>query len=215
MSRKIDFFVGGYYHIFNRGVDKRKIFLEPEDLRYFLDNLIIFNRHNRVHAHVDKGARKREKQNAKRHEPLAAIVAFAFLPNHFHLLLKEINEGGISKFMQKVGTSYTMFFNEKYDRSGSLFQGRFKATEVKDLIAVSSYVNLNFVHHGYKTKTDLVRTSFFEYVDPSSVKDFICDKNEVNKIVKAAGGSNKYKSYANEWSKVFVETHQRDKTFAL
>ncbi len=213
--RKIKFVPGGYYHIFNRGVDKRKIFLDEGDQQYFLDNLIILNRSGQSKSKVDKHARQREKQKASLYEPIVEIVALALLPNHFHLLLKEIIPGGITKFMQKLGTSYSRFFNEKYERSGALFQGRFKAKDVADLVAVSAYVNLNFVHHGYDTKKDLVRTSYFEYVDPESVHEPICNKEEIKNILDISGGVKRYISDAKSWSKIFVDTHKEDKNFDL
>lgn len=78
--------------------------------------------------------------------PIVEIVAYCLMPNHFHLLVRELEEGGISKFMQKLTTGYTMYFNKKYERNGSLFQGRFKATHVADdryLRYLISYIHLN------------------------------------------------------------------------
>lgn len=215
MTRKTQFIVGEYYHIYNRGANKNEIFLESGDIYYFLDNLIIFNRHERVQASVDKHARKREKQKSGKFEKLVEIVAYALLPNHFHLILKEITPNGISKFMQKIGTSYTMFFNEKYDASGVVFQGTFKARHIIDLVAVSAYVNLNFIHHKYNAGTDLLKTSWFEYIDPGSVKAPICNKNEIDMIIHMSGDIRKYKNDAKQWSKIFVDTHQHNKGFNL
>ena len=79
-------------------------------------------------------------------DPLVEIVAYCLMPNHFHLLIRELEEGGISKFMQKLTTGYTMYFNKKYERNGALFQGRFKATHVADdryMRYVISYIHLN------------------------------------------------------------------------
>ena len=213
MARILQFEVGEYYHVFNRGVDKRKIFMDKGDLFYFLDNLIILNRHEHIISNVYKNARKREKQNVKSCEPLVIIVAYALLPNHFHLVLKEITPGGVSKFMHKLSTSYSKFFNEKYDRSGSLFQGTFKATNAIDLVSMTAYVNLNYVHHKYDTKKDLVRTSYFEYVEPSTSKESICVREEVQNILKMSGGVKDYVADAGDWSAVFVESHSSDKTF--
>lgn len=78
--------------------------------------------------------------------PLVEIVAYCLMPNHFHLLIHEREEGGTSKFMQKVTTGYTMYFNKCHERSGSLFQGKFKATHVADdgyLRYLISYIHLN------------------------------------------------------------------------
>lgn len=218
MARQIDFAVGAYYHIFNRGVDKRDIFEDKNDLLYILDNLILFN--TDTYTGLSNGTQTRQKakntlKNTQDLSTLVDIVAYAFLPNHYHLLLKEKQEGGISKFMHKFSTSYTMYFNEKYERSGALFQGRFKAKDVADLLAVSAYVNLNFVHHGYDTKKDLVRTSYFEYVDPESVHEPICNKEEIKNILDISGGVKRYISDAKSWSKIFVDTHKEDKNFDL
>ncbi len=203
MARQIDFVVGEYYHIYNRGVDKRNIVLDKKDLRHFLDSLLIFS------------IIEEEKQKAYNSDSLVQIVAYAILPNHYHLLLKEIVPNGISKFMQKLGTGYTMYFNEKYERSGALFQGRFKASHVLDPIKTSAYVNLNFIHHGIDLKKSLAKTSYLEYTEPESVKNPICNQDEIQKIIKMAKGKEKYKSEAAYWSRIFVDMHQNEKKFFL
>jgi len=215
MARKVEFYIDEYYHVFNRGVDGRKVFLDQGDIIYFLDSIIIANQVSRMLSNGKEKQRKNERNRARNNEPLVKVVAYAILPNHFHLVLKEIKEGGISKFMQKLGTSYTMYFNEKYERSGALFQGRFKATHVADLTAVSSYVNLNFKHHNINTGKQLVRTSWFEYIESSSAQELVCDRKEVEFIVRASGGVSKYKKDAKHWSGIFIETHQQDRNFEL
>ena len=215
MARKIQFEVGEYYHVFNRGVDKRKVFMDKGDLFYFLDNLTILNREGIIINRDPKNGRSVEKKRAIKYGQLVHIVGYALLPNHFHLILKEVVPGGISRFMHKFGTSYTNFFNKKYDRSGSLFQGTFKATHAIDLVAMSTYVNLNYVHHKYNLKKDLVRTSYFEYIDPESVKELICNKTEIEYIIKISGGKKAYLSDARSWSDVFVESHLVNKAFDL
>ncbi len=83
-------------------------------------------------------------------KPLVEIICYCLNPNHFHLLFKQLAENGTSKFMQKLGTGYTNFFNEKYNRSGVLFQGKFKAVEIlsdDQLLYVSAYVNGNAEIH--------------------------------------------------------------------
>ncbi len=203
MTRHLKFSVGEYYHIFNRGTEKRKIFLDKQDLYYFLDNLTIANRVG------TKGTGEKEYKSSKGDENLVKIVAFALLPNHFHLLLNENIPGGISKFMQKLITSYVMYFNKKYKRSGVLFQGKFKAKTVADLTGISAYVNLNYLHHKYRVKKDLFKTSYFEYVDPANVKEFVCNKKEVKRILQISGGLKGYKKDAMQWAKVFKESHEK------
>ncbi|MDA3792322.1 MAG: transposase, partial [Elusimicrobia bacterium] len=79
-------------------------------------------------------------------EEYVEIVAFALMPNHYHIILKQIADNGISKYMHKLGTGYTMYFNKKNKRSGSLFEGRFKAKAITNdeyLVHLSRYIHLN------------------------------------------------------------------------
>lgn len=120
-QRKLKFVEGEYYHVFNRGTDKRKIFMNKGDLYYFLDSLIIANS---VIANLDRRPSRRKKLSKSLREQgqkLVSIVVYSLMPNHFHLIVTPLVEDGVSKFMQKFGTSYTRFFNEKYDRSEVLF----------------------------------------------------------------------------------------------
>jgi putative transposase len=78
--------------------------------------------------------------------PLVAIGAYCLMPNHFHILIREIAKDGISQFMRKLSTAYAMYFNKKYDRSGTLFQGRFKSSRVTNdnyLKYLFAYIHLN------------------------------------------------------------------------
>ena len=202
--RMISFVKDEYYHIFNRGVDKRKIILDKQDLYYFLDNLSICN----TNIFLNKHSRKDDKIKSKNSSDLVHIVAFAIMPNHFHLLLREIQEGGISKFMHKVCTSYSKYFNKKYDRSGSLFEGRFKATYVSNPVAVSAYNNLNDRHHKLNKDKDLYRTSYAEFIKPETVTDRICNDSEVKEVISMAGGLKKYINTSYDWSEVFIRNHE-------
>jgi len=215
MGRSTDFFKQGlYYHVYNRGTDKRDIVTDKKELYYFLDNLILCNSGVSLNG-VDSRKKIKEKIKDDEKGPLVAIVAYAILPNHFHLLLKEIKEGGISKFMQRFSTSFTMFFNEKHERSGVLFQGRFKAKEVDNPLALSAYVNLNYVHHNLDPKEHFVRTSMFEYAGKQE-RDLICDPGEIKFILDLTDGDFvEYRKIAKEYSEIFVETHKREKDFLL
>ena len=213
MARKIEFKVGGYYHIYNRGVDKREIFLDKGDLYYFFYTIIISNREENIYNdYGKKNFRKEEKNKAKKSEKLVSIIAYALLPNHYHFILKEEVEGGISKFMQKLGTSYTKYFNNKYKRTGVLFQGKFKAKEIysdESLNHISVYVNMNYKHHKYDPKKDLVKTSVFEYLDKESGEK-ICNQKNLNLIIKNIGGIDAYKKYLKNASKLFTEKHHKN-----
>jgi putative transposase len=143
VNRKITFAVGEYYHLYNRGVDKREIFLDDSDRKRFMRLLFIAN-----------GTKPFEYRNMKdksfleieRDEPLVAIGAFCLMPNHFHLLVKETVDSGLSDFMEKLTTGYSKYFNTKYKRTGTLFQGVFQAQHVdrdEYLKYLYAYIHLN------------------------------------------------------------------------
>ncbi len=116
------------FHIYNRGVDKRETFIDDKDRQRFLDGLVRFN----------LGDDERNKA--------VKIISFSLLPNHYHLLLEEVFEGGISKFMQRLGTGYTMYFNKRYKRTGSLFETSYKSLQIQKeahFLHISRYIHLN------------------------------------------------------------------------
>jgi len=212
-KRKYPIEVGKYYHIYNRGVDKRKIFLDKGDLYYFFDAIQISNREENISRNYkSKKKRIKEKEKAKESEPIVEIVAYALLPNHYHFVLKEITEGGISKFISKLAGSYSKYFNQKYDRSGTLFQGPFKSSPIlkdgSDQRTVA-YVSLNYKHHSYDPRKDLLKTSLFEYLGEEK-GDKICSEKEIKRILNYHNGDmKKYKSFLKEASKVFTQEHKR------
>lgn len=139
--RKHPFVNDCYYHVFNRGVLKQPIFFEKSDYLRFLHDLYEFN--NVFPAPHDK---RGEIQSRRVREPLVSILAWCLMPNHFHLFLKQKVENGVSLFMQKLGIGYTTYINKKYDRSGHLFQGRFKTKMIDSdayLFHISRYIHCN------------------------------------------------------------------------
>jgi putative transposase len=144
-----------FYHIFNRGVDKRNIFFEDKDYRRFLFGMREFNDENstintlrRINM-ANEGNPMSLKPIEK--DPLVKIVCYCLMPNHFHFILKQIKDKGISKFLQKLGIGYTKYFNQKNERSGVLFQGKFKAV----LVDKDNYFN-HLVRYIYLNPIDLV-----------------------------------------------------------
>jgi len=146
MSRNFNFAPGEYYHIYNRGVEKRRIFLKNYDYERMMFLLYICNNSEPVHIQNYRGLTSIEKFLLPRKRTIVDVGAVCLMPNHFHLLLKEKIDGGISLFMQKVTTAYTMYFNKINNHSGVLFQGTFKSKYVdKDeyLKYLYSYIHLN------------------------------------------------------------------------
>ena len=145
MTRRFSFAPKEYYHIYNRGTEKRNIFVARGDYERFLTLLHLCN--GTVIVNVRKqGPHLSNAKNIERGEPLVDICFYCLMPNHFHLFLQERTENGISKFIQKVSTGYTRYFNEKRKRTGALFGGKFKATHINDdryAKYLISYIHLN------------------------------------------------------------------------
>lgn len=147
--RKVIFSNGEYFHVFNRGVNRRKIFLENNDYKRGLETLEFYTYMN----HTQRFSFYNRLSQSKKQEyfqnisgTLITIVAFVFMPNHFHLLIRQQEEGGISEYLSLFQNSYTRYFNTKHKRIGHLFQGQFKAVHVEDsaqLLHLSRYIHLN------------------------------------------------------------------------
>ena len=121
--RKTNFVPGEYYHIYNRGNSKQKIFHDKEDYERFIKLIFLSNGSNNFKIHFIKNDVVYDFERGKQ---LVDIGAYCLMPNHFHILITQTEEGSISKFMQKLTTGYSMYYNKKYERTGSLFEGKFK-----------------------------------------------------------------------------------------
>ena len=139
-----------WYHCYTRGVDKRKLFLSVRDYERY--QMLLYAGNNTKALHVSNLATRHQGPalmtvlQRERGEQLVDIGAYCLMPNHVHLLLREQIKGGISLFMQKVGTGYTMYFNKKLNRTGALFSSRFKALHVADdqyFQRVVNYIHAN------------------------------------------------------------------------
>lgn len=151
MSRPFSFSEGEYYHVFNRGVEKRLVFTSPNDKSRFQKLLYLCNGTEAVHlSTVREIFSGIPVYQINRGKPITAIGAYCLMGSHFHLLIRELVDGGISQFMQKLMTAYTMYFNIRNERSGSLFEGRFRARHAHSdeyLKYLYSYIHLNPVEH--------------------------------------------------------------------
>ena len=185
--RKVQFAVGQFYHIYNRGVNKQNIFLDRRDYVRFLFILLSFQSELPVynisryvstfikHSVFNITEKIFDKITEKK---IVELVSFVLMPNHFHLILHEIEDGGISRYMQKVLNAYAKYFNTKYKRSGHLFQGPFQAVFIEtneQLLHLSAYVHRNPRElKGWKNK---------EHKYPwSSFQDF-CNENRWGELL--------------------------------
>lgn len=141
-----NFSENSYYHVFNRGVEKRNIFLDEKDYRFFETYLSIYlNPLKRVlEKYPDLPLRLHNKNLSKE----VKLMAYCLMPNHFHLLLKQKTKDGISKLLKQITNAYTLYFNQKNKRVGGLMQGRFKAAQISS--GVFSLEELNKFHQDEK-----------------------------------------------------------------
>ena len=184
--RNISFANGEFYHVYNRGVDKRVVFSDKSDMDRFVQSMEEFNVIEPIGSIYENSFKKNKLGNptsklAEEEEKLVNFVAFCVNPNHYHFLLEQLVDGGVSMFMKRLGGGYTKYFNEKNKRTGVLFQGKYKATHIDSneyLLHVSAYVNLNDrVHQLGNPTSKLVKSqsSWGEYMRES--KSNFCSKN--------------------------------------
>lgn len=158
MLRTIPFAPGEYYHLYNRGTDKRVIFLDDEDHDRFVSLLYLCNSGIPIHRSDHPAATLRRLFLIDRETTLVDIGAYCLMPNHFHILLREYSEGGVSLFMKKLLTAYAMYFNKKYERIGTLFEGPFRSRHIgrdEYLKYLFAYIHLNpigIIDDGWKKK---------------------------------------------------------------
>lgn len=133
-----------FYHIYNRGVEKRITYLDDRDFNHFL-KILNYYKYSGPKPSFSKTTEEQLK-SVEKNEKIVEIICYCLMPNHFHLLLKQLKEGGISEFMRKISDGHTRYFNTKHRRVGPLFQGAFKAVLIESdeqLVHVSRYIHLN------------------------------------------------------------------------
>ena len=139
----------GYYHIYNRGVEKRDIFIDEQDCKLFLFYLKIYLSPKADILQVKTSGLRINRYLLHNLSQELSLLSFSLMPNHIHLLVKQYTRDGIIKLMRRLSTSYVMYFNKKYQRVGALFQNRYKATLVRTdhyLLHLSRYIHLNPMH---------------------------------------------------------------------
>jgi len=206
--RKQPIVTGEYYHIYNRGVDKRDIFNDPKDLDRFIECISEFNQIETIGSirNIRKNKVDQTAPKALSGKPLVLLIACCLNPNHFHFILKQSIDGGIAKFMQKLQAGYTSFFNIKNSRSGSLFQGTFKSQLISNenyFNKIIGYVNKNYqIHKIPKNKLDLVFASDCEY-ENNNFK--IVSKEEGERILESFDGSKNFRKHCEEIVEIIRE----------
>lgn len=154
---------GGFYHVYNRGVEKRTIFENPLDYKMFLSYL-------KNYLLPPYPEQVRPVRESKIFEEIQ-LICYCLMPNHFHLLVKQKTQFAIVSFMRRITNAYTKYFNDRYKRVGPLFQGRYKAvlvTEEPYLLHLTRYIHLNPTELSPKYRSNLLEyhySSYGEYLE--------------------------------------------------
>lgn len=177
------------YHLVARGIEGRNIFDDTSDYSRALRDLFDFNDENPAGQCSENGSR----------EMLIEIMAYCLMPNHIHLLVRQIRDGGITKFMRKFGAGYAGYFNKKHNRQGYLFQGRFRAVAIKN----DAQLKAVFVY---------IHTNPASLIDPKW-KDFQAENGsrEISQKIIELIENYEWSSYFDYLSPVFPENRSRDR----
>ncbi len=169
-----------FYHVFNRGSDKRNIFLQDRDYKRFQSTFYYYQ-----YAGPKRRFSKLSKLDFKNFQPdpakkLVEIIAYCLMPNHFHFLIKQLKDNGIPNFMSSLCNSYTKYFNIKNRRVGPLLQGKYQNVLIESeeqLIHASRYIHLNPIVSGI-TK-DLINYQWSSYPEYIEGYNHFCQSKEV------------------------------------
>jgi len=199
--RPLQFVSNGYYHIFNRGVDKRRIFLRYGHYTRFIHS---------IRALLDTGS---ATEPSLKNQGLALkykidILCYCLMPNHYHFLLRQIRKNGITEFMHHLNTSYTMYFNKNNDRIGRLFEYTFKAKEIdsdEQLLHVSRYIHLNpLIGNIVKDLSLYPWSSYLEYIGER--EETFCQKEII--LSHFGNDPKKYEMFVNNQIAYATLLHQ-------
>lgn len=169
-GRDIPLVTDEIYHVLNRGIASQPIFQDKRDYTRALQTLFFYQNQKQPLRYAKfltlSRAQRLEilERLAKEKQFLVEIIVYCLMPNHFHLMLRQLVENGVSKFMANFANSYTRYLNTKYKRYGPLFQGKFKAIRVEtdeQLLHLSRYIHLNpYSSYVVKTLEDLENYPF-------------------------------------------------------
>ncbi len=203
------------YHIYNRGVEKRDVFLNQKDYLRFVVNLYEFN--NSAPAlnfgrNLYSQSIEVRLQSEKKGQ-IIEILAFCLMPNHYHLMLRQLVDNGVTEFMRKLGTGYTNYFNLKYTRVGPLFQGKFKAVLLEreqHFQHLPHYIHLNPLDlnmpewRAGRIKNTKKAVDFLKAYRWSSLPDYLGTKNfptitNRDFLMQCVGSPKDFKKRMEEW----------------
>ena len=195
MYERPEFFSGGVYHVYNRGVAKQPLFNDETDYHLFLQALSYY--FENVPGSSLTTARKQELFKTILHhnplDPLVEILAYCLMPNHFHLVVRQLKDGGISTWMRRSMNSYTRAYNTRHHRVGTMFQGTFQALHVSNdqyLLHLTRYVHLNPFVAKLSHGPEYIWSSFSSYRTATQTR--LCHPELVLGMI---GGTEKYDQF--------------------
>lgn len=184
----------GYYHVYNRGVEKRTIFVDEQDYKVFLSYI------KEILSPPDKNKQKITfslrgqsfegvKEPLKNYSDDISLIAFCLMPNHYHLLIQQNDRKALEGFMRSLMTRYSMYFNKRHNRVGYLFQGRYKAVLIENenyLVYLSKYIHRNSLEYtnnlveAYSSYSQYISTKPAIWVRPKVVLNFFSSENNID-----------------------------------
>ena len=207
-------------HVLNRGVDKRTIFLDDQDRFRFIHDLFEFNNQEKVKNtfyffRKSSDIERRYIDSPTNRKLLVDVHAFCLMPNHYHLLISRRVENAIPQFMKKLNMGYSKYFNEKYKRKGTLFEGRYKSVAITDeshFNHIPYYIHLNPLDliapewRENELKNYKKALEFLNSYRWSSHLDYLGNKNfpsvtQRNLLLEILGGQENYKTSISQWLK--------------
>jgi len=211
MERKFSFAPGEYYHVYNRGVEKRKIFLDDRDYKRFVRLIYLCNSERPVDFSEVKDLSLSEIARGK---TLVQIGSYCLMPNHFHILIREKSDQGISKFLGKVLTAYSMYFNKRYERGGRLFENKFQAQHADGdeyLKYLFAYIHLNPIKliepkwksvglinqtNAKKFISSYTYSSYLDYLGHDREEKLLLDRSQFPEYFSS---SEEFENYLSDW----------------
>lgn len=195
---------GQLYHIFNRGVEKRNIYTDRKEYSRFLEAIKYYQQIDPQTKFSQADQDQKENLSDKK---LVGVIAYCLMPNHFHFLLQQYSDNGISIFIRRLINSYTRYFNTKNERVGTLLQGPFKAVRIESdeqLIHVTRYIHLNpLVGYLVKNLRSFEWSSYLYYLGLGNSK--LCQREKIEELISLKNYERfvlDYADYAKQLEKI-------------
>lgn len=196
MARRMPLVTGNIYHVFNRGVNKAPIFFTEKDYSRFLSAAVHYLSKNTKYTYEKQKILNNDDTGSSesKPKPKVGVLAYCLMPNHFHFLVKQLEDNGITSYFRRLTSSYAHFINLKYKRIGPLLQGRFKTVLVEtdeQLLHLSRYIHLNPLVSDLVTRIEDYRWSSYA-VHTGKGYDQLCGTKLIKDFFKSGSDYEKF-----------------------